>query len=302
MASGDIIVSYIDPAGDEFALNDNVRSLLKPNGLRGLGVVRGEAPNTRLPYDQGVSVLGGVYTPAREIQVALQMIGVEGDGAADWTAFNRAMARNCCAYKSEGVLGSLKLAEEGGVTRQIDGWLVEWPDPDRNGPFYGVVTPVFWCNLPWFYDPTLRVETLALGGDSGITFPITFAITFGSTSIDAYVYPDNQGDVPTWPTIRVNGPGANIKVDNITTSKVFQLTAGGGLTLDAGDYVDIDMAEATVDFYDASAGTTTSVIAKMSDDSEFWSLARGVNQVRGRMTSGVSGSLVFSYYLLYQSF
>lgn len=302
MTVGDITVSYIDPAGYEFALNDNVRCVLAPNGLRGLGVVRAEVPSARVPYTPGLAVLGDPYTPAREVQIGLQILGQDGDTAPDWTAYNRQMARNCSAYKESGKMGSLRITEADGVTRQVDCWLVEWPDPERQGPFFGSVAPVFWCPEPWLYDPTLRSESLALSGDGGIIFPITYPITFTSTTVDAYIFPDNQGDVPTWPMLRINGPGANIKIDNITTANVFQLTAGGGVTLDVGDYVTIDMENATVTWYDLSAGTTTSVIAKLSDASEFWELMRGVNQVRVRMTAATSGSVIFSYHLRYQSF
>lgn len=302
MANGDLTIRYIDPDGLSYTLNDNVRSLLAPNGVRGLGVVRASVPAMQLPYENGLSVLGDPYTPAREIQVGLRIAGQGGDAATDWTAFNRAMARACSAYKASGEMGALEIAEEGGITLRADCWLVEWPDPERKGPFYGTVTPVFWCASPWLYDPTQRVETLAVEGDGGIEFAITFPITFDSTALDSYVYPDNQGDVPTWPVVRINGPGSSIKIDNITTGQVFQLTAGGGVTLDAGDYLTLDMENATCDWYDASAGTTTSVLAKMSDDSEFWNLVRGVNQVRVRVTAATSGSVVFSYYLRYQSF
>ena len=303
MANGDVIVRYFDPAGLGYVLNDGVRSVLAPNGLRGLGVVRASVPAMQLPYENGLSVLSDYpYTPAREVQIGIKIAGLGGDTAAQWTAFNRAMARACSAYKAAGKLGALEIAEEGGVTLRLDCWMVEWPDPERSGPFYGTVAPVFWAPSPWLYDPTERIETLAVSGDGGIEFAITFPITFDSTALDAYVYPDNQGDVPTWPTIRVNGPGSNIKVDNITTGQVFQLTAGGGVTLDAGDYVDIDMENATANWYDLSTTTTTSVLAKMSDASEFWALARGVNQVRVRVTAATSGSVRFSYYLRYQSF
>ncbi len=291
-------LSYIDPNGIEYALNDGVNSILRQNGMRGFGVQRVEVATERTPYTQGVARLGGPYTPAREMQVALRLAA---STYADLVKYNDTLARNVSAYKDTDALGALKVVTPDGRTRKIGCWMVDWPDPEQDGPFSAVVAPTFWAESPWFYDPTDQIETLALGGNSGITFPITFPITFGSTTIDSYVYPDNAGDVETWPTVRVNGPGANIEITNDTTSKTIALTAGGGVTLDAGDYVTIDMDAGTADWYDASTGITTSVLAKLSTASEFWPLVRGVNTLHGEMTGTVSGSIVISFTLYYQS-
>lgn len=292
------LLYYTDPDGFEYALNDGVNAFLRQNGMRGFGVQRVQAATERTPYTQGVARLGGPYTPERELQVALQLTAASYSAL---TAYNDTLARNVSAYKDTDSLGALRVVTPDGRTRKIDCWMVEWPDPEQDGPFTAVVTPTFWAELPWFYDPTAQSETLALGGNSGITFPITFPITFGSTTIDSYVYPDNAGDVETWPVIRVNGPGANISLTNVTTGKVVALTAGGGVTLDVGDYVTIDMDDGTVTWFDLSGGTTTSVIAKLSTASEFWPLVRGINSVHGVMTSAVSASIVLTYTLYYQS-
>lgn len=299
--NGDTTVSYTDPSGVEYALNDGVRVLLAPNGLRGFGVVRAEIPSARRPYRDGVYRLGGPYTPGREMQVALVMRGEPGDDAVDWEAFNRQMMRNCSAYKDTDALGSLKIAVEGGVTRQIDCWMVEWPDPERQGPLFGTVTPTFWAESPWFYDPTLQTYNVSLSNPAGIEFPITFPITFATADVDAYIYPDNEGDVPTWPTIRVYGPGLSPQIDNVTTGKLLYLNSGAGLTLDDDDYVDIDMDAATVTMWDNSEAETVNVIEYLSGASEFWPLVRGPNTVRVRMTNAYTGSITFSFYLYYQS-
>lgn len=292
------LLYYTDPAGFEYALNDGVNAYLLQNGMRGFGVQRVQVATERTPYTQGVARLGGPYTPAREMQVALQLMAASYSALA---AYADTLARNVSAYKDTDSLGALKVVTPDGRTRKTDCWMVEFPDIERDGPFTGVVAPTFWAESPWFYDPTVQSETLALAGDSGITFPITYPITFGSTTIDSYVYPDNTGDVETWPVIRINGPGATISLTNVTTGKVLALTAGGGVTLDAGDYVTIDMDAGTVTWYDASAGTTTSVVDKLSTASEFWPLVRGVNSIHGVMTSAVSASIVLTYTLYYQS-
>ena len=292
-------LTYTDQNGISYVLNDDISASLVWNGLRGFGMPRLSLATQRVPYQSGAALLGAPYMAPREMRVALDVSKATFDARI---AYERTLRRNLSPFKDTDSLGTLTVQDTGNsVTRAIDCWLVEAPDPDEQGPFASTVVLTFFAPDPFFYDPTVQTENLALAGDSGITFPITFPITFGSTTIDSYVYPNNQGDVETWPTIRVNGPGANIELTNDTTGKTLALTTGGGVTLDVGDYVTIDMAEATVTWYDATDGSTTSVIEKLSDASEFWPLVRGVNAVHGEMTATVSGSIVFSYYLYYQS-
>ena len=284
---------YIDPDGVSWTLTDQIHSFLKRGGMKGFGVMRVEAAAARRPYRDGVSRLGGPYTPEREMQLALE---ISHNSGVEWDALNRRLARNVSAYKDPAALGHLSILRPDGERRYIDCWMVEWPDPAMEGPLFGTVMPVFWAERPWFYDPTLSVQTLALPG-GGLVFPITFPITFVTTALDGYVYPDNEGDVETWPLIRIDGPGTDPIIDNVTTGLSTALTQ----TLDAGDYILIDMDAATITFFDLSLGTTTSIIELMGATSTFWSLVRGPNTIRVRMGDAVSGSISFTFQVLYQS-
>lgn len=287
---------YIDQNGIEYQINDNVDVFLKPGGMRGFGMLKATAQTEQIPYRDGSVLVGNLYTGERKMELALQVML---DDWAEVVAKCNAFRRNCSPYKDPSSLGKLKAVRPDGAMRYIDCWLIEWPDPaGGDGPAATDVTPTFWAPNPFFYDPTQVTQTLAITGDSGITFPITFPITFGSTSIDSYIYPNNTGDVETWPMLRLNGPGSEPVIENEITEKKIELDS---LTLAAGDYVTIDMENATVTWYDASAGTTTSIIEKLSNDSEFWPLARGENVIHVTMTDAVAGSIILSYYLRYLS-
>lgn len=289
-------LTYTDPNGISYVLNDDVNAFLVWGGLRGFGVLRAQPAEQRVPYQDGVDVQG-VYTGPRTMRVALDVSKSSHDALLAW---ERSLARNLSLYKNVASLGTLTVQDTGNsVTRAIDCWMVECPDPEEIGPFNSTVILSFWAPLPWFYDPTERTETLALQGDGGIQFPVQFPVQFPSTTIDSYVYPNNTGDVETWPTIRIAGPGDNIEITNDTTGKTLSLAYGAGVTLDAGDYVTIDMAAATVEWYDATDGSTNSVIELT--EGEFWSLVRGVNAIHCKMTSATSGSIRFVFTLFYQS-
>jgi hypothetical protein len=218
------------------------------------------------------------------------------DSYLELDAYNRALSRAVSAYKDTEALGALRVIRPDGAERRIGCWMVEWPDPALTGPGSAVVTPAFWAESPWFYDPTLMTQTLSLS-TGGLAMPWTFPITFPATAIDTTVYPNNVGDVPTWPTIRIWGPGEDPSIENETTSKIMGLTQ----SLDAGDYVDIDMEAGTVDWYDYSGGTTTPIIETISAASEFWELVRGENAVHIEVSDAYGGGVDFAFTLFYQS-
>lgn len=287
------ILSYIDPDDNEYALNDGTHAILKANGLRGFGQLRAEDVQERVPYTDGVELSGNEpYTGPREMGVALQVLG---DSYSIWVAQKQALIHNASPYKSNGALGKLKIVTPNSLTRYIDCRLVEFPDPEMDGPFAGLCIPTFYAPYPHFYDPTAQTTVLTVSGDGGVTFPITFPITFSSADVDETIVVENTGDVPTWPTIRVYGPGDNPSFENTTIGKTMSLTK----TMDAGDYLDIDMEAGTINFYDDSAGATTPALTSMDATAEFWALAVGTNTIEVDIANVGNGSAVFTYYLRY---
>lgn len=291
-------IKYRDPDGLEYALNDSLRTFLPPGGLLGFSLPRGEVPAARRPYRDGAYALAGPYTPARELGIALTFAAQPGDTHADLEDLRRALRRSLSAKKSS-TAGWLILSQDDTTfTREIQAYLVEAGDPERDGPFVARQTFIFWAETPWFRDPDADETTIALGHSSGLAFPITFPITWPASAIDDDVNIENPGDVEAWPTIRVNGPGQDPSIENTTQGATLELS---GVTLDSGDYLDIDMDAATINFYDSSAGTTTSVLNYLTAASEFWSLARGDNALHVEMSAAGTGSIVISFYPLYEA-
>ena len=286
-------LTYTDPNGISYVLNDDITARLRWNGLRGFGVLRTETLGQRVPYQDGVEALG-LYTGPREMRVALD---ISAKSHAERLAYERAMRRNLSPYKDRSHLGALTIEDaSNSVSRAIACWLTECPDPEETGPFESAVFLTFWAPQPFFYDPVPLAESVAISG-GGVGYPITYPAEYGATGIDSHVYPDNPGDIEAWPVIRVQATGGtDPKIENETTGKKIELS---GLALSAGDYVDIDMAEATVAMYDAGAGATTSIIEKMSEESEFFPFARGGNSIHVELGAATSGSVTLTYYARY---
>ncbi len=289
---------WIDHNSVEYWLVDGVHAYLKPNGMKGFGVLAIDPAAARRPYRAGVTITGDHYTGPRTMDIAALMTG---DTHGELAAYVRALARNVSPHKDPSTLGKLKVVTPDDQTWHIDCWLSEMSDPQWDGPVACDVLFTLWAPEPWFYDPTKRSETIGLANPGGVTYPADYVdptgLEYADSYLDDHVSVSNDGDVETWPTIRINGPGEDPTIENETSSKTMAITQ----TLDDGDYIDIDMDNATITFYDFSGGTTTNIIANMSAASVFYPLARGENVLHVTMTSVTTGSIVVEWYNKYQA-
>ena len=296
---------YTDPTGNVYTVADgNIRRIAK-GGLHGFGMMKASVAGVRRPYRSGELFLGNPYTPPRELSVGIEIT------RGSWDLFQQEIADRVTdwnPYKAPDKLGVLTLENAtSGNRRAIDCLLCEVPDPEMSGPVGGVLEMHWYAPFPFFYDPVEKSQVFGLGSPGGVAFPIEFAgggtpgVTFSTSSVDSRITVANVGHIETWGRIRVNGPGDNPVIENETTGKTMALTAGGGLSLDSGDCVDVDMNSATVKFFDASVGTMTDINEKMSDASEFWPLVPGGNTLHCTMSNVTTGSIIvywYNYYLV----
>jgi hypothetical protein len=117
-------------------------------------------------------------------------------------------------------------------------------------------SPVFirWVTDVWFefgislvapdprkYGPAVEVTTGMAGSSGGVSFPLVFPLDFGA-SAGGVVTLVNDGTVKSWPVIRISGPVVNPRILNPVTGDSLRV----GMTINAGEYVDIDTAARTV--------------------------------------------------------
>jgi len=281
---------YIDPDNVQYLLNDGVNRYLA--GFSGLGYEGGQQIVERVPYLDGADHKS-MYTAVREISVVLDFVY---DAQAELIEAERALRAALNAYKDKDTPGVLRV-ERAGTTRDIAAMLVAFAEASADRQVFNSRRAlVFHAHDPWFYDPTEVSEAWAMPTQSGMSIPMSIPLSFSASVVTGYITVQNDGDVETWPVIRVDGPSDSPQITNTETGKAMKLTAGGGLLMDAGDYVDIDMENATVQWYDASAGTTTSVLSKVSSDSEFWPLVRGGNRISILVANPAGGSVTVSFY------
>lgn len=100
---------------------------------------------------------------------------------------------------------------------------------------------------PRLYNPTLRVvEFSLLSSTGGLPIPWTIPIPIGGSTLNTiqtiYYADGHLLASPEYPTIILFGPITNPVIENLTTDEKIDLTANGGLSLAANEFVTIDLS------------------------------------------------------------
>jgi hypothetical protein len=185
-------------------------------------------------------------------------IGIMGD---DMDSFYRKRAIIYKTFAPSNDTSSIKLTY-GTTERQIDCHCIEIAEGNRNYLWQEYVLS-FKANDPTWYDPTLNVRTFNLsGGADKMEVPTVIPMTVGASSINAYETIVLEGDVQTFPRIRIHGPITGPVITNVRTDDKLDFS---GTTISAGNYYDIDCRYGykTVEDQDG-----TNQISNLSNDSD----------------------------------
>jgi hypothetical protein len=164
----------------------------------------------------------------------------------------------------------------------------DWASKSEKVPFRLVASD------PAIYDNSLITGTLTpFTSAAGLSYPVTYPKVYGSGGSGGGVTVTNTGDWETWPTFAVNGPTSgtltNPVIESVTLGKKLDLSANGGVSMSAGQILLIDThpARRSIAF-----STGASRRGKLSDDSDWFPLEAGANELRFRATGTTTGSTV----------
>lgn len=142
-----------------------------------------------------------------------------------------------------------------------------------------------------YADSLLSSELAPFAASAGLSYPVTYPKSYGAGGSGAGTTVTNAGRFETWPTFAIAGPSSGTLTDpiveNVTTGKKIALTAFGGVSIVSGQTLLIDThpARRTIAF-----DTGASRYGNLSDDSEFFPLAPGDNELRFRASGTTTGA------------
>jgi phage-related protein len=270
---------WIDANGNETALSNssNFDILVGPTG-RFMPPV--DLVEQQVPFQAGTR-LKQLYVKSRDIDLPL---GITGTSKSDLRTQVRNLLNMFNPLLGD---GTLKIIAEDGSQRQIKCRYSSGLEIQETGLFWQNVIIVLKAFDPYWYDPNTIIQTFTVGTPATF-FPIlpmrlTSSTVFSDTTIN------NDGDVESWPTWIITGPGDTIYIRNLTTGEFININ----YTLQPGETINIDTrpGKKTV-----TLGDGTNLYPNMSSDSSLWSLQAGYNQIRIEMqNSQIWSNVQLSY-------
>lgn len=131
---------------------------------------------------------------------------------------------------------------------------------------------------------TYTVSQASISG-SGLTFPITFPLTFGGAVSGGQFVATNAGEFGAPWTATISGPIVNPTLENVTTGQTIAFT----ISIAAGETLVVSSLDRSV-LLNGTASRYSSLVV----GSSWWQLTPGANTVRLAGTSG-TGSVSFTY-------
>lgn len=122
------------------------------------------------------------------------------------------------------------------------------------------------------------VVSPSTGASSGRTYPMTTPRTYPAGAVAGVVKATILGRYRAWPIVRMYGPSTDPVADNVTLGRKVEFSANGGVTVPAGQYLEVNMAERTARMNGDPADSRVDKIDWTTSD--WWWLERSTTQLR----------------------
>lgn len=250
--------------------------VLHLHGSTGLGLAPWSVAKSDRIGGDGSIVRGGRYGD-REVFLP---VWIGGDSVGDLTGRRRELYRLLAPH-----LGPVTVRVQDPVTgtdRSIEGVLKDGLEGDFGDTFHGVWQTLgltFDCPDPWWMgEQHLQELQVAPGSkpfisDSVPFFPVVLAGSIVQGIFGVHV----EGDAPVRPVWQVMGPGTDL----IIASGGSQISVSGSFA--AGEVVTFDGRDGSI---------TPDIWDRVSDDTELFELAPGMNRVQVTMVGASTASIV----------
>jgi hypothetical protein len=284
ISSAEQAFAWTDPGGTRHALGVGGTGYDVKTGIRGRWFPPMTPVEDSVPYIPG-AVLRDVNVGTLDFPVPLLISG-------DTPAQLRQRLRDAMYWFSPGRGdGIFECTGPDGITRLLN-CRVREIDVIEDWPQQSYLTQDVILSLhaadPYYYADEATVETFTVNiGEPepflhpGGFFPLHLSsnVFFAGPTID------NPGQVESWPTWTIRGPGTNPSLRNATTGEVMTF----GRTLGAGEMIVVALSRAGATITD---GLGTRLYSTLSNPSTVWAIQPGINRVQIGMSGATSASSV----------
>lgn len=190
------------------------------------------------------------------------VVGIQFSSPTEFWQYRDALMSRLAPYNAP----SLEITRlPAGDARRIDLYVtgaLTAPSDTREGTWQSVGLTLR-APDPSFYDPTaVDVNFGISGGGTGTPVPTPVPTPIGASTIDQTIGVVYTGSWYSFPTIRITGPITNPVIENETTGEKLDFT---GVTINNGDYYDIDTRYGRKSIVDSSGNNK---IGDLTDDSD----------------------------------
>lgn len=269
-------ISWISPTNEETIFT--VQDWIDVSGWNGFNMADFQHIEDPIPFEDG-SFYRRSKTLPRELELDLI---VWGTNRADLFQRIRTLTHSLNIYKG---IGKIRFVSPDGLDRYIsclykDG--MQGNEGKDGGVCWRKITLTFRCFDPYFYGSE-TTQVFQLDQNPPLWFPI-FPLNLGGDAVSSQINIDYDGDVMTYPTWTIHGPGDNPKMTNLTTGESLTIS---DVTLDANQTITIDTQSRKIILDD-----NINLLPLLAWGSTFWTLEPGQNAVKIEMANATSASSI----------
>lgn len=272
--------AWIDADGNEHALDYATTGYMVLEGITDRWLPPVEWVEDGVPYIDG-AVFRDVNV--RPLDWTLPVL-VTGSTPAQLHQRVRDLVTWMAPQRGDGVF---KNTAADGETRKLTCRVESLDFVEESPPHRRIVVSLHAADPYWYADEaTAETFTVNVGDpdpflDPGGFFPLglSSSVFFAGPSVD------NPGDVESWPTWTIQGPGVNPSLRNVTTGEVMTFSR----TLGAGEMIVIELRRDSATITD---GLGTRLYSALSNPSTVWPIQPGINRLQIGMSGATDASSV----------
>jgi hypothetical protein len=123
---------------------------------------------------------------------------------------------------------------------------------------------------------TSNVDASSVGDEPGLGYDLTYDLSFPTGTVLGQLFVTNEGNTTTFPTLTLLGPLTNPAITNYTSNQTISLI----YQLNAGETLEIDTLNRTVNLFVPGVPSSTRYGAVDFPNTDWWGLLPGTNELR----------------------